>query len=76
MFNNVGAIQTAIFQKTLGHFESVFPPDQERELINYIKLMEARFHGLALGDLHKLTFEVKKLKIPDNLRVVWRVQIV
>lgn len=57
----------SMFQKKLGHFRTVFSPDQENELIVYIKQMEAQFHGLTSRDLRKLAYEVaEKNRIPHK----------
>lgn len=47
-----------VFKKKLGHFTTVFSAEQEEVLVNYIRDMEARFHGLTSQEMRKLAFEL------------------
>ena len=49
--------ETSIKQK-LGHYETVFTPDQETELKSYIKAMEERFYGLTSAEVRSLAFQL------------------
>lgn len=44
--------------KTMGRFVSVFTPDQEAELADYLTKMEARLFGLTINELRELAYEL------------------
>lgn len=44
--------------KTAGKFKNVFTEEQELELVNYLKTMEARLFGLTMKDLRSLAYQL------------------
>lgn len=44
--------------KTAGKFQAVFTQEQEHELVNYLKTMEARLFGLTMKDLRTLAYQL------------------
>lgn len=55
-----------IITKKLGHYVTVFTNEQETELVEYIKLMEARFYGLTSMELRTLAFELAEKNNIDH----------
>ncbi|KAJ0169726.1 hypothetical protein K1T71_014332 [Dendrolimus kikuchii] len=53
--NNLSNIEIT---KKLGHYRTIFSQEQEEELVQYIKTMEARFHGLTSLELRRLAYEI------------------
>lgn len=45
-------------KKGMGHFKSVFTPEQELELVGFIQDMEHRLFGLTPRDLRKLAYQL------------------
>ena len=50
----------------LGSFKTVFTPEEEQELVKYIKKMEGMLFGLSPMDLRRLAFELAERNEKDH----------
>lgn len=60
-------------KQSLGRYKTVFTVDQERELANYILLMESKLFGLTMRDFRALAYEyAEKNRIGNNFNAETR----
>ena len=55
-----------VLTKSLGRFKPIFSPEQEKELADYLMLMEKRLFGLTMTECRRLAFQLAELNGCDH----------
>ena len=61
-----------LVDKTVGKFHCVFTPEQELELVNYLKDMQQRLFGITMKELRQIAYQ---LAVKNNCRHNFNTQL-